>query len=46
MKSVNEQLDKLFCEWMQEAEKHGDCNFVCDGMVNSFNDWAGRENAK
>ena len=43
MKSVNEQLDKLFCEWMQEAEKHGDCNFVCDGMVNGFNDWAGRE---
>lgn len=43
MKNLNEKLDQLFCEWMQEAENNGDCNFVCDGVMNGYNDWTGSD---
>lgn len=39
MKTINKNLDVLFDNWMSEAVKYGDNNFVCDGIMNGYNDW-------
>ncbi len=43
MKNLNKQLDVLFSQWIEEAKNHGDNKFVCDGLMNGFNDWQNHE---
>lgn len=37
MKIINENLNVLFDNWMSEAVKYGDNNFVCDCIINYKN---------